>query len=734
MPVAFERLHSSVKRTLWDMGWNQLRPIQVDAISWVLDGRGDLVIAAETAGGKTEAAFLPVISRIAENQKPSVQAIYVGPLKALINDQFSRLEDLCRHAEIAVHRWHGDVSASAKRKLVRSPTGILLITPESIESLFVNRSQHLARVFGSLEFVVVDEIHSFMGTERGTHLLSLLNRLESLSSTRPARIGLSATIGDMKAACEWLKNGQSTQVGLISGTGERDLAIIVHGYLKKRPVTIPGAGEGFPGDEGGDEYAIAMDIFQALKGKTNLVFGNQKGKLEYYTDLLNRISIGNRYPPEFLVHHGSLSKQVRQAAEHDMRSDRPSTTLCTNTLELGIDVGFIDSVGQLDPPFSVGSLIQRMGRSGRTEGAPAKLRFYIQEVEPEPRSPPWHNLHLSLLQAIAMVELLVEGWCETPQVTSPQYSTLVQQILSVLAQTGGIGAQELYSVLVRKGPFKRVSVDDFRMLLQSLGDRDLLEQMSEGDLILGLRGERIVRHYDFYAAFATPEEYRIVSDGRDIGTLPSLYLPQVGHHLILAGKRWKVVSRDDKAKLLVVNKARGAKAPKFVGGYGDIDANIRCKMLELLVQDEVPTYLDRTAATLLQTSRSSASQMGIHESSFFESGQDIIVLTWTSSRINRTLELVGRCAGFKTIDIGVGLVFEDCDEGRVQNLLHDYTTLDSSGMELVQHADVLAFEKYDEFLPPLLLAKAFVETRLDIRGARAVAAELVEATDYRVDS
>ena len=204
---AFYLLHPAIQRQLWDMKWTHLRPLQVEAIRAILSGRDHLILSAATASGKTEAAFLPVISKIADEPKGCIQALYVGPLKALINDQFGRIRDLCGHVEVPVHHWHGDVSATDKKRLIEHPGGVLLITPESLESLFVNRAPYLQKLFGRLKFVVIDELHSFLGNERGLHLRSLLCRLRLVQQAGEIfrLIGLSATIGDLSVAQRYIQ-------------------------------------------------------------------------------------------------------------------------------------------------------------------------------------------------------------------------------------------------------------------------------------------------------------------------------------------------------------------------------------------------------------------------------------------------------------------------------------------------------------------------------------------------
>jgi ATP-dependent helicase Lhr and Lhr-like helicase len=721
---AFELLHRSIQRALWDMRWTELRPIQVDAIRAIFDLAGDLLISAHTAGGKTEAAFLPVLSRVVDASHDSIRVLYVGPLKALINDQFRRLEDLCDRSEIPVHRWHGDVLASKKKRLIASPSGVLLITPESIESLFINRSPHLAGLFRCLDFVVIDEVHAFMGTERGMHLLSLLSRIDQIRGQPPRRIGLSATIGAVHMACDWLRAAPDREVKVIHGKSERDLAVKINGYLKKaRPAEGTGGGEEQEAPDG-EDLDMAVNIFRAFRGTTNLIFGNRKAKLEYFADLLGQICKEKRCPREFLIHHGSLAKSIREDAEEQMRSGRPFTTFCTNTLELGIDIGYVDTIGQLDPPFSVSALAQRIGRSGRKEGETAKLRFFVQQREADATSPPWHTLFVDLLQAIAMVELMLEHWCEPPDVAKAHYSTLVQQILSVLAQTGGVRADHLFEVLIRKGAFAHVTPPDFAKLLRGLGEHDLIDQMAEGDIILGLRGQRIVNSMDIYAAFKSPDEYRVLTGGKQIATLPILFPIPVGEHVILAGRRWQVVERDDEKKLLLVVKARGAKPPYFVSGYGDIAPEIRQRMRRLLLEEEVPRYLDPQAQDLLEVARQTARHLGLAQTSIVDLGNDSAWFTWTGSKINRTLMLAARASGLEASDIGVGLVLQGQTPEQLQRLLQGLKRDGLNGEALADQAELSDLEKYDAFIVKDLLRKAYIQDRLDLAGAELLLAQL----------
>ena len=583
-PLAFNRLHPSLQEALYRMRWTKLRQIQVDAIHEIFDGTGDLIIAARTAAGKTEAAFLPILSRILEEPSPGIRAIYVGPLKALINDQFSRLELLCQEAEIAVHKWHGDVSAAPKRRMLEQPSGVLLITPESIESLFVNHPHRLDSVFSSLAFIVIDELHSFIGTERGAHLRSLISRLAAKSRKPVRRAGLSATLGpEIEQVRRWLRPSQPEAVRLIEDPEKKSIQLRISGYWEhsdpKQKQTEEGRNENTRPLEGD----LEKDVFDTFHGKTALIFANSKSDIEQCADYARRESARRGLPDLFRVHHGSLSKSEREETEEALKSAQPTATFCSSTLEMGIDVGNVKLVGQIGPPWSVSSLTQRLGRSGRKEGESSVIRIYIAEDEPDQNTSLFNRLFLELLQATAMTELMLEKWCEPPEIDRLHLSTLIQQVLSVIAERGGSRADELHRTLVLQGGFPNVDQPMLIHVLRSMGAADLIEQTPEGLLITGLRGEKIVRSHDFYVAFIVHEEYRVNHAGHHIGNIAFVPEFEEGKFLILAGRRWQILDIDHERKAITVQPSPGGRVPGFHSERGqDIHPRVREMMKALL--------------------------------------------------------------------------------------------------------------------------------------------------------
>ncbi len=714
-PPAFELLAEPIQRVLWDMRWTELRPIQTDAIHQILNGDSDLIISASTASGKTEAAFLPILSRIVEEPGSSVRAVYVGPLKALINDQFRRLEDLCNHTEIPVHRWHGDVSASAKSKLVKSPSGVLLITPESIESLLVNRSAHLVNLFRDLEFIVIDEIHAFVGAERGTHLRSLLYRLEKLTHKAVRLVGLSATLGDPMDTAAWYGTKRATATTIIRDDAEKSIRYKIYAFES----LLEGKTDEEPEQDNSSPISTAGELmFEHFRQNTNLIFANSKATVEETADHLNQIDHRRGLPEQFLVHHGSLSKEIREFTESEMRSQRPTTGVCSSTLELGIDIGDVQAVGQIGPCWSVSSLVQRLGRSGRRDDKPSVMRVYIPVRLRKDDTDLVRQLCPDLLRAVALTELMLQKWVEPPTVQPYDLSTLLQQILSVLAQTGGIRMDRLYDRLVRNGAFAWIDRDVMLNLVRDMAAADLVEQMPEGDLVLGLEGQKLVKNFDFYSAFQTPVEFSVVSERKAIGSLPAMFAPQPEDHLLLGGRRWVVLDIDPKRLQILVKPAKGYKPPAFLGAAGEIHTKVRQAMRDTLMSDKSYTYLDPDASDILKDARRCAQEAGLQRSNVFApSPTSTLWFTWTGTRTQRTLQLMATMAGLHANDRDIALQF-NADTNTVKQSFADLLQSEFTAEQLAERIPLKARRKYDEYISEPLLIPSLVADVLDLDSAK----------------
>ena len=428
----FDRLAKPIQKWVYQQNWTSLREVQEQAIAPVLAGE-DLVVASATASGKTEAVFLPLLTRIHEGPTPGLSVLYVSPLKALINDQTRRLEEMAEVVDLSVTPWHGDVPESRKKRLRDKPSGILLITPESLEAMFVLRGTSASAFFSGIDAIVIDELHSFIGSERGRQLQSLLHRVDLVTGQKAPRIGLSATLGDLNLAAQFLRPGADTPPRIIESTkASRKVLLQIKGY----EVSEASDAESDQSDQ------LPKDLFEVVSKGTHIVFTNSRAGVETTVDSLKRLSNQTSATDKYWPHHGNLSKEVREDAESALRSDRDATVVATTTLELGIDVGSVDSIAQIGPPPSVSSIRQRLGRSGRRAGDPSVLRIFATENEVTVRTPPHEQIRESLVQSIAMVTLLIEKFNEAPIYGSLHLSPLIQQVLSLTAQRGAIRADD----------------------------------------------------------------------------------------------------------------------------------------------------------------------------------------------------------------------------------------------------------------------------------------------------
>ncbi|MFD7654752.1 DEAD/DEAH box helicase [Actinosynnema sp. NPDC059797] len=718
----FFRLHQKVQRWIHRQGWPKLNDAQEQAIPLVLKGTEDVIVSAATASGKTEAAFLPICSALLDEvDDGGIRVLYVSPLKALINDQHRRLDELCEDLDLPVHRWHGDVPGSAKAKVLTKPDGILLITPESLEAMFVLRGMEIGRLLRALRWVVIDEMHSFIGTERGAQLQSLLHRVELATRRRVPRIGLSATLGDMESARDYLRPGDGDGVHLVTASHQGvDISVIVRGYVDEAPT------EDEEPDEGTSVERISEHVFTTLRGGNNLVFFDRRGDVELYADRLRRRSEERAVPNEFFPHHGSLAKDVREHVEGLLKSNRPVTVLCTSTLEMGIDIGTLTSVAQVGAPSSVAGLRQRIGRSGR-RGEPSVLRMYVTAQEITAKTAPQDELRPELFQAVAMMDLLSERWYEPADTASLHLSTLVQQIMSVIAQHQGAHPVELFRALCLSGPFAHIDKTTFAALLRDLGRAELVQQEPDGLLLLGRVGERIVNHYSFYAVFAEKQEYRLVHGSRTLGVLHVITPTEVGSLVIFAGRRWKIVSVDDQAALIQVEPSHGGRAPKFTGGRAEIHDEVRRRMRAWYESDEVPGYLDATAQRLLDEGRAAYRRLALTRNPALTAGDDTIVFPWRGDRILNTLTSWLTRAGVPAVRDGVALTAPKCTPAQLravlqQLLLEDDTTAEDIAAALPD----TAVEKHDVHLGKPLRTRGYAAAHLDMAGARSALADLVD--------
>ncbi|MCG6134170.1 MAG: DEAD/DEAH box helicase [Nostoc sp. LLA-1] len=710
--MSFSKLAPFIQEYIYQNNWSELRPVQLAACEVIFDTDAHLLVAAATAAGKTEAAFLPVLTLLHEQPANTIGALYIGPIKALINDQFARLNDLLKSADIPVYHWHGDVAQSRKNKLLKNPQGILQITPESLESLLINKHHDLMRLFGDLRFVIIDEIHAFMGSERGCQIICQLQRLANLTQTQPRRIGLSATLGDYSMAEEWLRSGTDKPVITPNITAvKRQIKLAIeHFYLNNEIDELEATDY--------EKY-----IFNLSNSRKCLIFANNRTQTESIIASLRRIATEQASPDIYHVHHGSISASLRQAAENAMREPNyPAVTAATLTLELGIDIGHLERVIQLESPLSVASFLQRLGRSGR-RGEAADMRFVCAENQPLSEAPLPEQIPWQLLQCIAIIQLYIEErWIEPIKPVKYPLSLLYHQTMSILVATGEMTPAALAKQIFNLPPFAAISPADFKLLLRYLIDIEHIQKTEQGKLIIGLAGEKIVGKFQFYAVFADNQEYAVKQGTTEIGSIA--LPPPVGNQFALAGRTWEVLEVDFKKKVILAKQVSGKATIYWRGGSGSIHTRVLQKMRQVLLEDVEYSYLQKNAQKRLQTARQIVKNAGLDKQNILqlEKGK-CCIFPWMGTVAYRTLERLLNSFCRESLEInsigGVNPYYLTIKLGKdkFKDLQPELVSLCEqriSAEDLVSSAEAPELQKYDQFIPHPLLRKAFAWDYLDI--------------------
>ncbi len=707
MATSFDLLHPEVRRWIWSQKWESLRAVQDLTIQAVFNSSSDLLISAATAAGKTEAAFLPILSQVADRKEPGLSVLYVGPLKALINDQFSRLDALCDQLDLSVVRWHGDAPQGAKSRLLRAPSGIALITPESIEALLIRRPAQAASLFSSLDFIVIDELHAFLHGPRGLHLSSLLRRITMSNAHRPRRIGLSATLGDFSDAKAWLNAGAAETVTLINPEQDSpDVRLQIRAYVDDPRVRVP-----FGIEEEKEEWhptafdQIADHLYKQLRGSNNLIFAGSRAKVETLSDRLRRRSERARVPNEFFPHHGNLSKELREELEQRLKAGNlPTTGVATTTLELGIDIGSVKSVAQIGPPHSLASLRQRLGRSGRRSGQPAILRIYLREPYLSADADIIAALRFDVAQSVAAINLLIRKFVEPSGQEGSVATVALHQTLSLICEKGALPAPDLFRI-ISYGPLAVLTQADYAGLLRSMASAKLIEQASDGTIMLGEEGERLTTRYDFFAIFDTDEEWRLVASGRPLGTVPLNNAVAIGSLIIFAGQRWRVVAVDERAKVLEVVVHRSAIPPQFEPVEWEGLHEVFVKEIKAVYEsNDSPAYLNETAQSLLSQGRATYRALDLTHQRIVEFKRDTHLFLWEGAEVCDLMKIALIAAGVSVEGASDGiLTVLETDAATVRGLLRQLANNPPTVHTLAECLENLRAAKFDEFVPEDLL-------------------------------
>lgn len=703
---SIELLSEKMQDRIADFGWYELTDIQEKTIPFVVNSNKHLIVESETASGKTEAVFLPILSMIEKDTSyiKEVKVMYISPLKALINDQFNRVYKLAEEMNVRVTKWHGDVNSNVKKNFLDSPSGILQITPESIEAFMINRPEKIKEVFEGVEFIVIDEIHSFVGGDRGYHLQSLLFRLNKYFKKEPRIFGLSATIDGIDLIKKWICNDVN-QVELVSSTdsSKKTYYNIMHfEKVEDSDISI--------------NPMILEDILKLTENNKALIFCNSREKVETLTYNLND-RLGYK---KFYAHHSYIDKNLREEIENLVKEDESICIVSTSTLELGIDIGSVDLVIQLDSTFSVSSLKQRIGRTGRRKNQNRVSQIYTEEPE-------------SLLLSCTTVELMKQGKVEKPSITKKNYDYLFQQILSMIVENNGIRVEELIPTINANPVFSDVDNHSIIMLLKDMINNNYVSSLdSSSELVLGFVGEKIVHNKNFYAMFETDEPYEVIYDTKKIGLFDE-YKDQ-GQIIVLSGRSWIVVSTIPENRKIYVEPFNQYVLPRFEPSIGERSDLVRNEMFFFLKNRVLPSYVNETARDILNDYEKPYQNISLSNNQriILNKHGDKECQLFIDDKKLRSIDLFllsnnnNKCV----CDYTLGhLVYDDSFDINILKTIEYDKNVDNKIDDII---DKNSFSKYFKYLPKELKKEIYLERYCDFTGLKQFMndIEFIEVSDF----
>ena len=609
VPSAFSRFPPSLQEAIVArLGWTELRPVQELAAHAILDGHNAIVLAP-TAGGKTEASMFPVLARLLEEPPSGVGALYIAPIKALLNNQAERLGLYTEMVGLGRFLWHGDVTAAQKKAFCREPQALLMTTPESLEVMLLSAKVPVARLFQDLRMVVIDEIHAMAGQDRGAHLMAVLQRLSRYSRHDVQRIGLSATVGNPEDILTWLHGSSQRKRSIVDPPKQaqaKELRVALFDNTRD----------------------LADAAAKAAAGKKSLFFCQSRALSE---QVAQQMRGGGT---DVFVHHSSVSLEERQAAEERFHHGRDAVIVCTSTLELGIDVGDLDRVLQAEAPSTVSSFLQRMGRTGRRQGSRANTLFLCEEPE-------------SALQAAALIELAREGWVETVPVLTRCWPVLVHQLLALTLQHGAVSADDAWEALAPVPDFKAIPRQEFDQLIEHMVATQFLYRTEDRKLSVGEQTERVFGHKNFmelYAVFSSPQLYTVVTpNGKNVGSLEQTFVDRLVDGVssfLLGGRAWIAEAVRHSDRTVLAHPAPAGRKPAWGGYIPQFLGHRVCrKMAQLLASGAPLPYLDKAAQnSIAERSR----EMGPHlqdRSWYLEStDKGLHLITFAGGAVNQTIK------------------------------------------------------------------------------------------------
>jgi ATP-dependent Lhr-like helicase len=690
------------------LGWSSLRPVQELAGTALLAGQ-NAVVLAPTAGGKTEASIFPTLSMLLDGAADGVGALYIAPIKALLNNQAERLGTYTEMVGLRRFVWHGDTTSHERRTFLREPAELLMTTPESLEVMLISEKIDTRRLFADLRIVIIDEIHAIAGTDRGAHLLSVLERIAQHSRHDIQRVGLSATVGNPQAILKWLQGSSKRSSTIVDPPKQpaRRQLLVAH-----RP----------------ELAALAVDAAKTARGGKSLFFCQSRSVTEAVAEHMRRAGI------TVFVHHSAVSLEERTLAEERFHHGTDACIVCTSTLELGIDVGDLDRVLQHEAPDTVSSFFQRMGRTGRRAGQVANTTFFCETGD-------------GVVQSIALIELAKSGWVEPVELSDRCWPVLVHQILAMSLAENGVPPEEAWTHFSRVPDFTGIRRAEFeRLIAWMLRERSLV--LLDGRLLIGPTAERRFGRRNFmelYAVFSSPQSYSVETRaGQVLGTLSQGYVDRLVESIscfLLGGRPWLVMQIRHTDRRLVVEPAPRGKKPTWGGFIPNFLGFHLCRKIgEVLTSEQGYAYLNAEAAAIL------AEQRAGREGITLDARGGIIVgegearwWTFAGGRINSTLRYALEALGttWKVVPDNFGLTIrgEDLTQHGFGELLDrlldpEVWENDKLWLDVAETLPSYRLSKFQPLMPPWVEREVVASYLLDVAGAWRWLSGAAPATEH----
>ncbi len=666
---SFDRLHPALQHHIVNsLGWPALRPLQEATIDPVLRGE-HAILLAPTAGGKTEAAIFAVFSRMLTEDWQGLSVLYICPIKALLNNLEFRLSYYGNLLGRSVALWHGDISPSRKAKIVAEPTDILLTTPESLEVMLVSKRTDHQRLFANLRCVVIDEVHAFAGDDRGWHLMYLLERLSHIAGRELQRLGLSATVGNPDELCDWLAAGC---------TSPRDVI---------NPPAEPGIHPEVELDWVGNLRNAALVISRLHRGEKRLVFCDSRARVEELAMDLRSMGV-NTY-----VSHSCLSLQERSAAEGAFSQGENCVIVATSTLELGIDVGDLDRVIQIDAPSTVSSFLQRIGRTGRRTGSSRNCLFLATKKT-------------SFLQAAALMQLWGEGFVEPVQPPPLPMHIFAQQIMGLALQEDGIIASDFRSWLGRLPGLSELESSRLDQLIQYMIDTEILHS-DQGLFSIGQSGERQFGKKNFmelFSVFLSPPSVKVFHGNQEIGEVHQttfIVKENAPSVLTLGGRSWQTKYIDWPRRKAYVDPTELRGKSQWLNSGQPLHFHLCQAVTRVLARNDTPIAFSKRALDLMETLREEYDWVEPGKT-FLISYEDNFVVWWTfaGKLINAAIAETLASEASKVVSDNLSISFAGTvDLESVKTVINNVVLSESAELVLPLDEEYIAELKFGECLP-----------------------------------